>query len=509
MTRSDALRLAPLVPVILIAALPASASALVAQSATFEATLRGSQLETSSVPGDPDQPDDCPPVQTKENVNFHTPAPQLIDISYLGSEMFVFGHHLSSANIYTNGTVAREKNAVGCEGPDDPHKALDCGTRQFSRWRLTFQASGPDPHRNLELLDANPERTDPFDNCTPLSVHFPEVIWTGQRPTWILARVSKAEILDPQQRTIVLSADGTVSDRGESGGSYSNSLNWTLTLHRVDDELGFKAQSPSPITVGHRGGFTGRFFPPGATASSYTWQMKRAHQSHWTTLGTTATRPFHWTFRLAGHFHYRTIVHGARSPAGGPPRTIITRARRLEVRFPTRDRIVADSAVQSFTQEDGWERTLRLATEQSRREVGFWISLDTCQVPRGGRRYDHGRIFLGSPVGPDDDGSEVHIGPRPADDPPTPPAVIGCAEYTVASFHTHPPTTYQRGVAGSRPVGPSTTDDRIDRRDMVPGIVFDYLADPNLPGRIPFGYPKEKPALRYVTGLLHRPTPQR
>ena len=82
MTRFGALKLAPLVLVILIAALPASASALVAQSATFEATLRGSQLETSSVPGDPYG---CPAVQTKESVNFYTPAPQLIAIDYLGS----------------------------------------------------------------------------------------------------------------------------------------------------------------------------------------------------------------------------------------------------------------------------------------------------------------------------------------------------------------------------------------------------------------------------------------
>jgi hypothetical protein len=228
--------------------------------------------------------------------------------------------------------------------------------------------------------------------------------------------------------------------------------------------------------------------------------MKRVHQAHWTTLGTTATRPFHWTFRLAGHFQYRTIVHGA--TAGGTPRTIVTRARRLEVRFPTWDQIVGDPDVQSFTL-DTWGQTLNLATPQSRQEIGFWITLDTCS-----RNYFRTSIRVGRPAGPDDDAS-LRLGPRPPDRPAEPPAVVGCATYTVASFHTHTPTTYRTPPEARRIVGPSATDDSFDIRHEVPGVVFDYIENPAGTGSIPFGYPKEGPARRYRSGLARRPTPRR
>jgi hypothetical protein len=221
-------------------------------------------------------------------------------------------------------------------------------------------------------------------------------------------------------------------DRSRSSdSSFSVDTRRELRITFRPVELRFEALSSSPLTVLHRGGFTGRFFPPWATARSYTWQMKRAHQSQWTTLGT----------------------------------------RRLEVRFPSASQILADQNVNSFIQ-DAWTRTLLHATMQTRREFGFWISLDTCHRPRGGRRYNRTTPMLrGRLVGPTDDAS-VRLGPRPPDDPPNPPAAIGCAEYQIANLHTHTPTTYRE------PPGAS-------------------------------GHPKEKPAILYQYGVARRPTPQR
>jgi hypothetical protein len=280
-------------------------------------------------------------------------------------------------------------------------------------------------------------------------------------------------------------------------------VSWSFS--GVPHGLSAEELAPASITVPHRGGLRVRLFPPWATARSFEWQMKRSHQAQWTTIGVTTGRTLNFTFRLAGNFKLRTIAHLA--SAGGTPRRLVTGTRPLEVRFPTRDQILADQDVNSFTRDE-WARTLRLATPQSRREVGFWITLDTCSVPRKHRRYDHTRRILGPAVGPEKAAS-VHLGPRPADEPPNPPAVIGCATYPVASFHTHTPTTYRLPLGKSRRVGPSRADEANARQRMTPGIVFDYITNPPGSMTIPFGYPMHNPAQHYRYGLLRRPTPRR
>jgi hypothetical protein len=274
----------------------------------------------------------------------------------------------------------------------------------------------------------------------------------------------------------------------------------TVTFTPVDDELRLQELGPAAVPVLHRGGLRVRLFPPWATARSFEWQMKRSHQSRWTTLGITRTTTFPFTFRLAGNFRVRTIAHAA--SAGGRPRNVTSAAKPLEVKFPLWDDIVADSAVRSFTQ-DTWDQVLRLATPQSRQEIGFWITLDTCS-----RNYFRTNIRVGNPAGPGDDAS-LTLGPRPPDVPRNPPAVEGCATYSVASFHAHTPTTYRTPLGATRPVGASETDDSFDRGHMVPGVVFDYIEDPLGSQTIPFGYPKDKPARRYRSGLPRRPTPRR
>jgi hypothetical protein len=271
------------------------------------------------------------------------------------------------------------------------------------------------------------------------------------------------------------------------------------------DELRAEELAPTSVTVPHRGGLRVRLFPPWATARSYTWQMKRSHQSSWTLIGATSQPSFNFTFRLAGRFKLRTIAHLA--SAGGTPRNLVSSVRPLEVKFPTRDQILADQDVNSFT-EGAWAQTLRLATPQSRRELGFWISLDTCAVPRGHRRYGHTTIIEGPLAGPEENAS-VHLGSRPADDPPNPPAVIGCATYIVATFHTHTPTRYRLPPGKTRRVGPSRKDEGNAKGRMMPGLVFDYIANPPGSMSIPFGYAVHSPAQHYRYGVLRRPTPER
>ena len=174
--------------------------------------------------------------------------------------------------------------------------------------------------------------------------------------------------------------------------------------------------------------------------------------------------------------------------------------------FPTREQIVNDQAVQSIA-VDAWRLTLSYATDLKprRRELGFWISLDTCR--RG--RYGHTRPILGRVVGPREDG-EVPLGSRPADIPRHPPEdPRDCAtSYTVASFHTHTPTTHREPPGGSRVVGPSGPDKKNAKNRKLPGLVFDYAANPPGTNKIPFGYAQEEPAFLYRYGPLQRPTPR-
>ena len=237
---------------------------------------------------------------------------------------------------------------------------------------------------------------------------------------------------------------------------------------------------------------------PIATAKSYTWEMKPSSASGWTTLGTTKSRFYKITYRLAGNFELRVFFNGA-SAGGSPPRRLVSPVRPVEVRFPTWNEIATNQAVRAFTQE-AWRITLRLATQMWRQEVGFWITLDTCS-----RTYDHLPLIKG-PIVPSNRDGEVTLGHRPADTTTKPDPVTGCATYPVASFHTHTPTRY-RTIPNLRQVGPSQADEDADKHDQVPGIVFDYRANPPKGNTIPNGYPKNEPALRYRSGLPLRPTP--
>jgi hypothetical protein len=277
----------------------------------------------------------------------------------------------------------------------------------------------------------------------------------------------------------------------------------TITLTPpAQSELRIEAVPSAPIVVGQRRFIAANLFPPWATARSYEFQMKRPSESRWTTIGEEPGPILRHHFRLAGHFQTRTIAHDANNGII-TRRRMTTRASPIEVRFPDYFAIVRDRAVDNFTLY-GWARTLALASEEWRQEVGFWITLDTCSTS-----YGHTPHSLGRPVGPRED-AEIHLGPPPPDRlQPSHPPVNGCAiSYTVASFHTHTPTEWRLPRGGHRPVGPSEEDREHSRNEKLPGVVFDYIGSPRGSGRIPFGYPRHSPAERYPAGFARRPTPR-
>jgi hypothetical protein len=78
----------------------------------------------------------------------------------------------------------------------------------------------------------------------------------------------------------------------------------------------------------------------------------------------------------------------------------------------------------------------------------------------------------------------------------------GSATYVVATFHTHPPSTYRtpKGVPITD-LGSSSPDDTNAHFYQLPGIVFDYIAP------LVFGHPLNAPAKRYPYGPPSRKTP--
>src|SRR4051812_27893437 len=87
-----------------LSATPAS-GLVIPKTAKFKATLRGTQLESSSVPADPAS--GCPAVQTRENLGFSARAPFKVELSYLGKELFV--GNTGRVKVSTTGSVTREK----------------------------------------------------------------------------------------------------------------------------------------------------------------------------------------------------------------------------------------------------------------------------------------------------------------------------------------------------------------------------------------------------------------
>jgi hypothetical protein len=216
----------------------------------------------------------------------------------------------------------------------------------------------------------------------------------------------------------------------------------------------------------------------GGAGATYKFEIKRARGSRWSTLQDGAASTYSGLARIAGRFKVRGTV-----TISGTSQVSTEHA--VQVRFPSYSRIVANATVRSATR-GAWRNTLAATTPTTRREEGFWIRINTA----GSGAYQVTSTSTGPVVGPAA-GATIVLGAKPADTPAA-PRLNGSAIYTVASFHTHTPTTFR---TVPRVVGPSGGDLTADRTDNVAGVVYDYVATTG--NSIPAGHPLNSRARRY------------
>lgn len=230
---------------------------------------------------------------------------------------------------------------------------------------------------------------------------------------------------------------------------------------------------------------------------TYRIDIKRTNSATWYVLSANKYMS-PWYANIAGGFHLRgmAIINGTECYSTNV--VVINQ-------FPEYAQIQSDSTVQSSTDTE-WANTLIDCTDSpnQRRERGFWVVLNTTSD-----HYGTGAIVTGAWAGPTNDVSII-LPSRPSDIPSSPlPNSVG-AIYSVASFHTHTPTTYRTNYppGTTRDVGPSPGDNAADTADDVPGIVYDYIASPSGTGSIPTGHPENSSAQRYLSlGNNRRTTP--
>ena len=240
-----------------------------------------------------------------------------------------------------------------------------------------------------------------------------------------------------------------------------------------------------------------KVYPSDISASEYKIDTRRAAETTWYVLATPANGVVDpWQAKIAGNFKLR----GNAKIKNIWYSTSKVRLKDIEVRFPTFSDIIGDATVQGAISTE-WASTLADCTDtptNQRRERGFWIQLNTQT-----NNYNTTGATTGPWVGPGTTAS-ISLGTKPSDNPATPAPNAAGATYTIASFHTHTPTTYR---AVGRGIGPSGGDIASDNGDNVAGIVHDYVESPAGSGNIPAGHSEGASAQNYSSGPDRRSTP--
>ncbi|HTV12555.1 MAG TPA: hypothetical protein VME20_11925 [Acidimicrobiales bacterium] len=255
------------------------------------------------------------------------------------------------------------------------------------------------------------------------------------------------------------------------------------------------------------------------------WQVTRAGSSDWTTVGrsflgpapqswlslpfgpTGGTIKYSHEAAVAGKFVFRwtAFLDGAWKSSENEVR--------VSVLFPTIYQIASQPGVEADALSAWNETVYKSANQQSRHEIGYWVTLDTCNAS-----YGHTPEVLGPTTSNSvPDAATLKLGRRPQDDPKSAP-FDSCATYVVASFHTHTPTFYLPKADPPRPVGPSTQDKQATEQNgafAVPGLVYDYCPAVTIvprqtadctqeSGTIPSGWALGNPAKLWLYGPLRR-----
>ena len=203
-----------------------------------------------------------------------------------------------------------------------------------------------------------------------------------------------------------------------------------------------------------------------------------------------------WVTKVAGRFKLRASARAASLF------DIESSEKSTTVQFPEYGDIVSDLDVRErmFV---AWQNTMNSTTPTSRREEGYYITLDTASDSYGETAYSIGTPASNGTSYVAWDTAEV---PRP-DDSILTPAPLDEPIYVVAWFHTHPSAEY---LTFGRPVGVSQgdLDFSVHSSIALPGVAYDYLDAPQGSGGITNGHPTFSPARPYrATPPDRRATP--
>jgi hypothetical protein len=221
--------------------------------------------------------------------------------------------------------------------------------------------------------------------------------------------------------------------------------------------------------------------PPVAATylSDYEIEIAKSGSNSWLSLN-TGNDTYDWKTVIAGQFKLR-----AKAKLDGT-NIISSNELTVTVAFPNYSQIIADATVLASMNAE-WQATLNdcTANPNRNRERGFWITIDTNK-----NTYNVTGSTTGSWNYPPD-GASIDLGNRPGVKLSTPAVNASGAVYAVASFHTHPPSTYYP-INLARYTGPSDQDISTDISYNVAGIVYDYSA-----ADISGGHSKYDPAKLY------------
>jgi hypothetical protein len=233
---------------------------------------------------------------------------------------------------------------------------------------------------------------------------------------------------------------------------------------------------------------------PTGTVTNYKFEMRRATESTRYEMQNGASAVYNEKPRVAGKFKVSAVltVNG---------QNVTTDEKDLEVQFPDASKILSGTGVQARMNQ-AWQATLAATTPTSRREEGYYITLDT-----NAETYGITAHTIATPVGNTTTGGwDTATSPRPADVPAS-PVPTDKPVYTVAWYHTHTPTLYR---SGGRGVGPSSPDFGWSASSSInsPGYAHDYVESPAGSGVIPAGHPLNSAFKVYnITPPDRRPTP--
>ena len=271
----------------------------------------------------------------------------------------------------------------------------------------------------------------------------------------------------------------TITVHWEADRSGYSSPDATLDVLVLDLKVEVNEQT---LTLMDQSDWEAKVLPAGYAPNRVRFQVVRPKDA----LGAWVTIPSEnpvktMTHRVAGTFDVRCMVDiDAVRAVDIESANIQT----IRVGFPVSADIAPQARLMMIV---AWGETLFAATPTSRREQGFFITLDTATGA-----YGQTVTTYGTPVGPLQV-AEWDTAPsaRPADSIREPVPYQDAPTYAVAWFHTHTPNAYQ---ATSRGVGPSGGDAAYSMSPSisVPGYVYDYI--PVSGNEIPPFYPLESPA---------------